>query len=158
MKREKCPKDKKGAAPPRCSNIYLRKDLEIYICNLNTLRLLCFFETPWAGAPPFCLTSSATSPVETGESTSPGRARGRIRMTKNRFFISRASCFLAPSAGAPPFCLTSSATSPASTGESAFASRARGSAQDDMLVIAGLTIINLSCHSDPACLTDLGRI
>ena len=41
-----------------------------------------FFETPSAGAPPFCLTSSATSPASTGESAFVTRARGRLRMTR----------------------------------------------------------------------------
>ncbi len=36
MKREKCPKDKKGAAPPRRSKNLLGKDLEMIWFNIIT--------------------------------------------------------------------------------------------------------------------------
>ena len=53
-----------------------------------------------------------------------------IRMTKNKSFISRARSRLRM------------------TKNRSFESRARRKAQDDRLVIVGLTKTNLSCHSD----------
>ena len=64
-----------------------------YVCRKYTLnsldgvsRILCFFETPSAGATPFCLTSSATS-LQDAPHLSASRHLPRYRGSLPRFNV-----------------------------------------------------------------------